>query len=76
MNPGAFGLATFKDGGSTWVVGDVNGDGTADFGLELTGSLTLKLSDFVLSQTQWNAHLAGLGQPAPDYSLLHTEPMV
>jgi VCBS repeat-containing protein len=76
MNPGAFGLATFKDGGKTWVVGDVDGNGTADFGLELTGSHTLKLSDFILNQAQWNAFFTKIAQPGTDYVALHTEPMV
>jgi serralysin len=35
-------------GGSTLVQGDINGDGTADFALLLTGALTLTRYDFQL----------------------------
>jgi serralysin len=35
-------------GGDTWIEGDVNGDGTADFAIYMAGDHTLAASDFVL----------------------------
>ena len=35
-------------GGSTFVYGDVNGDGVADFAIMMTGNLTLTGADFIL----------------------------
>lgn len=41
-------LRTTTSGNKTLVLGDSNGDGTADFTLELTGLITLDASDFLL----------------------------
>lgn len=38
----------FDDGGNTIIEGDNNGDGNADFGIILTGQITLASSDFFL----------------------------
>jgi hypothetical protein len=35
-------------GGSTWIEGDTNGDGTADISIYLTGDHTMVQADFVL----------------------------
>jgi hypothetical protein len=35
-------------GGVTTVSGDVNGDGTADFSIALTGTIALQATDFLL----------------------------
>jgi len=37
-----------QSGGSTYVQGDTNGDGVADFWIGLSGLITLKAADFVL----------------------------
>ncbi|OYU34851.1 hypothetical protein [Novosphingobium sp. PASSN1] len=37
-----------QSGGSTYVQGDTNGDGVADFWIALSGSIALKAADFVL----------------------------
>ncbi len=37
-----------QTGGNTFVSGDVNGDGAADFQIQLTGTINLLASDFVL----------------------------
>ncbi|HEX8401112.1 MAG TPA: Ig-like domain-containing protein [Allosphingosinicella sp.] len=72
-NPNPYGISTFNEGGSTWVVGDVDGDTNADFAIELTGTLRLKVSDFIVSQAQWNSHFSSSGAAAPSYSVLHSE---
>ncbi|MFD2578645.1 type I secretion C-terminal target domain-containing protein [Novosphingobium colocasiae] len=41
-------LRSVINGADTYVVGDVDGDGKADFMLHLTGALTLGASDFLL----------------------------
>jgi Ca2+-binding RTX toxin-like protein len=41
-------LRYFDDGTDTWVQGDTNGDGMADFEIALTGVMTLAGADFVL----------------------------
>ncbi|WP_408586182.1 calcium-binding protein [Novosphingobium sp.] len=41
-------LRISQSDGATYVLGDTNGDGTADFRIALTGLLTLKAADFVL----------------------------
>ena len=41
-------LHTVKTGGNTIVEGDTNGDGKADFQIELTGLKTLGAGDFIL----------------------------
>lgn len=41
-------LRYFKSDGDTFVQGDVNGDGTADFTIVIDASLTLKSTDFIL----------------------------
>ena len=38
----------FDDGTDTWVQGDINGDGVADFEIALTGVLTPVATDFIL----------------------------
>ncbi|WP_318248070.1 M10 family metallopeptidase C-terminal domain-containing protein [Novosphingobium huizhouense] len=53
IGAGAFGkvagqLHAVLDGGNTYVEGDVNGDGLADFAIRLDGAVTLLGSDFVL----------------------------
>lgn len=43
------GQARFEQvGGNTFVTGDVNGDGIADFQIQLQGTITLTSSDFIL----------------------------
>ncbi len=37
-----------QEGGATFVEGDTNGDGLADFSLRLTGTISLVAGDFVL----------------------------
>ncbi|MGO4126664.1 calcium-binding protein [Inquilinus sp. YAF38] len=41
-------LRTAVAGGVTTIAGDVNGDGTSDFHIQLTGALALAAADFVL----------------------------
>ena len=41
-------LRAYVESGVTWVEGDVNGDGVADFALRVNGSHTLQASDFIL----------------------------
>ena len=41
-------LRAFTSAETTWVEGDVDGDGGADFAIALTGSITLTQSDFYL----------------------------
>jgi serralysin len=41
-------LIQFDSGGNTVIEGDVDGDGEADFGLELTGGVTVVDADFML----------------------------
>ena len=41
-------LRAFRSGAKTIVSADVDGDGVSDFGIELTGAMTLNQSDFVL----------------------------
>jgi Ca2+-binding RTX toxin-like protein len=41
-------LRYYDDGTDTWVQGDTNGDGMADFEIALTGVLTLVATDFIL----------------------------
>ena len=53
IGAGAFGkvagqLHAVLDGGNTYVEGDVNGDGLADFAIRLDGAVTLVAGDFVL----------------------------
>ena len=53
IGTGAFGnvagqLRYFADGGDTVLEGDVNGDGVADFQLQLTGNHTFFAADFLL----------------------------
>jgi Ca2+-binding RTX toxin-like protein len=67
----AYDVSAFQESGRTWVVGDINGDGRADFGIELTGLHRLKLSDFITDQAQWNSHFGGVAQ-APDYVESHS----
>src|SRR5262249_27433217 len=43
----------------TVLEGDTNGDKAADFGIELTGNLTLGLSDFSAGSLQIPLHLVG-----------------
>lgn len=41
-------LRTYFDGVDTWVQGDINGDGVAEFDIRFDGAVTLSGSDFVL----------------------------
>lgn len=41
-------LHAVADGGNTYIEGDVNGDGLADFAIRLDGAVTLVAADFVL----------------------------
>jgi Ca2+-binding RTX toxin-like protein len=41
-------LRAYKSGSSTMIAGDVNGDGAADFQIQLTRQTTLSATDFVL----------------------------
>ncbi|MBV9932373.1 MAG: calcium-binding protein [Alphaproteobacteria bacterium] len=41
-------LRTYFDGTNTWIQGDINGDGVADFEVKLDGAVTVVSSDFVL----------------------------
>ncbi|MGA9582552.1 MAG: calcium-binding protein [Allosphingosinicella sp.] len=41
-------LRTYFDGVDTWVQGDINGDGVADFDIRFDGAVALSGSDFVL----------------------------
>jgi len=41
-------LHYWRDAGRTIVSGDVNGNGTADFNIALTGTIALVAGDFVL----------------------------
>jgi serralysin len=68
----AYDVAFTSSGGKTFVFGDVDGNGTEDFRLELNGTLKLKASDFIVNQTQWNDFFAKIGNPT-DYSALHTD---
>ena len=40
-------LRYFRDGNSTLIEGDLNGDGLADFQIELAGRVTPHVSDFM-----------------------------
>lgn len=44
----AHSVSFFKEGGSTILQGDINGDSTADFQIELNSKLSLHKSDFAL----------------------------
>jgi len=41
-------LRYFQENGNTIVEGDVNGDGSADFQIEISGITSLQASDFIL----------------------------
>ncbi|MBX3575903.1 MAG: calcium-binding protein [Rhizobiaceae bacterium] len=41
-------LRYHKQGGSTLVQGDINGDGVADFAIRIVGNINLKAADFIL----------------------------
>jgi hypothetical protein len=41
-------LRVTHSGGNTFVSGDVNGDGNADFSIEVAGNRNLKEADFAL----------------------------
>ena len=41
-------LRTYQSGGNTYVTGDTNGDGVADFMIRLDGLHTLQVSDFII----------------------------
>ena len=41
-------LRYFFDGTDTWVQGDINADGAADFDIFVAGAVTLVATDFVL----------------------------
>lgn len=41
-------LRAFQSGGNTFVAGDVNGDGSVDFAIKLSGTVTLSAGDFDL----------------------------
>jgi Ca2+-binding RTX toxin-like protein len=72
----ANGLLAYNEGGNTWLVGDVNGDAVADFGLELTGVFKLKATDFITSQSGWNSYHASISTPVPSYAQLHDANLV
>jgi Ca2+-binding RTX toxin-like protein len=74
--PAANGLVAFFDGSRTWIQGDVDGNGTADFALELSGNYKLKLNDFITSQAGWNSYHASISTPAPNYAQLHSADLV
>jgi len=44
----AHGITWYQSGGDTLIQGDVTGDTTADFEIQLTGQHTLAEADFVL----------------------------
>jgi Ca2+-binding RTX toxin-like protein len=48
LNGKAGELCWYKQGGKTFVIGDTDGNRSADFMLELTGSKTLTVGDFIL----------------------------
>ncbi|MEO7220992.1 MAG: RTX toxin, partial [Devosia sp.] len=48
LNGKAGELCWYKQDGKTFVIGDVDGNKTADFILELTGSKSLTAGDFIL----------------------------
>jgi VCBS repeat-containing protein len=62
----AYKVGYYSSGGKTWLEGDVNGDGLADWVIEMSGSYKLKGTDLVVgpsiieSQTAWNSATGGL----------------
>ena len=48
LNGKAGELCWYKQGGKTFVMGDVDGNRTADFILELSGAKSLTAGDFIL----------------------------
>ncbi len=62
----AYKVGYYSSNGKTWLEGDVNGDGTADWVIEMSGSYKLKGSDLVVgasiveSVASWNASTTGL----------------
>lgn len=69
-------IYVYKEGGSTWVVGNSDGVPGLDFELELNGSFNLKTSDFILNQSQWGGFFASQSQPAPNYAFMHADVLV
>jgi Ca2+-binding RTX toxin-like protein len=64
----------YSEGGKTWVEGDTNGDGRADFVIEMSGSYKLTNADMLVSasvitaQAQWASATGGL-----DYNHFHQD---
>jgi len=72
----AYKVGYFSESGKTWVTGDVNGDGLADFTIELAGSYKLKGTDLMVSnsvigtQAEWDSATAPL---VLDYARFHSD---
>ena len=61
----AYKVGYYSSGGKTWLEGDVNGDGTADWVIEMSGSYKLKGTDLLVTpslittEAQWNTATGG-----------------
>jgi Ca2+-binding RTX toxin-like protein len=70
----AYKVGFYSETGKTWLEGDTNGDGAADFVIELTGAYKLTGTDFLVSQSlltaqgQWTTATGGL-----DWSHFHND---
>ncbi len=65
-------IYVYSKDGKTFVVGDNDGKDGLDFGLELTGTLALKTSDFITTSGEWDAFFTKIASPT-DYSAFHSE---
>ncbi|HEX8401997.1 MAG TPA: hypothetical protein VF628_09865 [Allosphingosinicella sp.] len=64
----AYDVSFYAEGGKTWVVDDLSGYGKADFARELTGTLQLKATDFIVSQPQPSSSATSSGH-ASSYAM-------
>ncbi|HVM37014.1 MAG TPA: Ig-like domain-containing protein [Sphingomicrobium sp.] len=70
----AYKVGYYSESGKTWLEGDIDGDGRADFVIEMTGAYKLTGSDLLVSaslvsaQDQWATATGGL-----DYNHFHTD---
>jgi VCBS repeat-containing protein len=70
----AYKVGYYSESGKTWLEGDVNGDGRADFVIEMSGSHKLKVTDFVVSSPVMSAEAAwNATQPGFDYDSYHRD---
>ncbi len=58
----AYAIGFVYENGRTWVEGDVNGDGRADFTIELANRQSLSAGDVIVNHPQWDAFM---GSAAP-----------